>query len=64
MWRLPGRHSPRVAGAAALTVQVQATIDYADSSAAVANAKAIKSCGVGHGRLDLYQAIQAVTNTP
>ena len=56
--------SPLVAGAAALTVQVKATIDYADSSAAVANARAIKSCGVGHGRLDLYQAIQAVTSVP
>jgi thermitase len=54
--------SPLVAGAAALTVQVRATIDYTDSSAAVANAKAIKSPGVGHGRLDVYQTIQAVTS--
>jgi len=54
--------SPLVAGAAALTVQLKPTIDYADSSAALANAKVIKSSGVGHGRLDLYQAIQAATN--
>jgi subtilisin family serine protease len=53
--------SPLVAGAAALTVQVKPTIDYSDSSAAVSNAKAIKCTGVGHGRLDLYQAIQAAT---
>jgi subtilisin family serine protease len=54
--------SPLVAGAAALTVQVKPTIDYNDSSAAVANTKAIKSYGMGHGRLDLYQTIQAVAN--
>jgi len=54
--------APLVAGAAALTVQVKPTIDYTDSSAAVSNAQKIKSTGVGHGRLDLYQAIQAATN--
>jgi subtilisin family serine protease len=52
--------APLVAGAAALTVQVKPTIDSSESSAAVANAKKITSTGVGHGRLDLYQAIQAM----
>jgi subtilisin family serine protease len=56
--------APLVAGAAALTVQIKPTIDYTDSSAAVANAKKLKCAGLGHGRLDLYQAIQALTNQP
>lgn len=53
--------APLVAGTAALTVQVKQTIDYADSSAAVANAKVIKCSGMGHGRLDVYQALQSAT---
>jgi subtilisin family serine protease len=56
--------SPLVAGAAALTVQVNPTIDFTDSSAALGNAKQISSNGVGHGRLDVYAAIQALLNQP
>jgi subtilisin family serine protease len=54
--------SPLVAGAAALTVQMKAAIDYTDASAALANAKHLSCAGMGHGRLDVYAAVQAVLN--
>jgi subtilisin family serine protease len=52
--------APLVAGAAALTVQVQPTIGFSDASTALANAKKIPAAGLGNGRLDVYSAVGAM----
>ena len=50
--------APFVSGTASLTVQLN-IIGFEESSAAVGNAKSLpSSLGLGHGRLDVYQAVQ------
>ncbi|PYR38429.1 MAG: hypothetical protein DMF89_09370 [Acidobacteria bacterium] len=50
--------TPFVAGTAALMLDINATADESDASAAVAHAKLLTT-DLGHGRLDVYQAIAA-----
>jgi subtilisin family serine protease len=51
--------APFVSGTASLTVQLNNLIGFEDSSAAIGNAKSLPpSLGLGHGRLDVYQAVQ------
>jgi subtilisin family serine protease len=56
--------SPLVAGAAALVLQFDSTADYAAASAALAKAQQVNATGIGHGRLDVYQAISTVQSKP
>jgi subtilisin family serine protease len=54
--------SPLVAGAAALTVQVEPDIDFSHASEALGNAKRLSSQGMGNGQLDVYAAVMALLN--
>jgi subtilisin family serine protease len=51
--------APFVAGAAALLVQVAPTINQQTAAAALAHAVPLSTSGMGNGRLDVYQAVQA-----
>ena len=48
--------APMVAGAAALTVQVNSAIEFSNSSRAISQAKPVAT--LGNGRLDVYRAVQ------
>jgi subtilase family protein len=50
--------TPFVSGAAALLLDVNATADESDASAAIAHARRLTS-DLGYGRLDIYQAVAA-----
>jgi thermitase len=52
--------APFVSGTAALLLQVQPNTNYSTASAAIANAQPINS-DLGHGRLDVFLAVQAAT---
>jgi subtilisin family serine protease len=52
--------APMVAGTAALAVQVNSEAHYSGASMAVSQAKPLSS-DLGHGRLDVYQAMQYAT---
>lgn len=52
--------APMVAGTAALTVQVNPVASYSNASSAISQAKPLSS-DLGHGRLDVYQAMQYAT---
>ena len=52
--------APMVAGTAALAVQVSSHVDYSGASMAISNAKLLSS-DLGHGRLDVYLAMQYAT---
>jgi subtilisin family serine protease len=52
--------TPFLAGVAALMLDVQSSCNESESAQAMAHAKPIDSTlGLGHGRLDAYQAVQA-----
>ena len=51
--------APFVSGTAALLVQVSPKVNQKTASAALAHAAMIASPGMGNGRLDVYQAVQA-----
>jgi subtilisin family serine protease len=55
--------APMVAGTAALTVQVNPLANYSSASSAISQAKPL-SPDLGHGRLDVYQAVQYATGAP
>jgi subtilisin family serine protease len=52
--------APMAAGTAALTVQVDPSANYSSVSSAISQAKLLSS-DLGHGRLDVYQAMQYAT---
>jgi subtilisin family serine protease len=51
--------APFVAGTAALLVQIAPTVNQQSAAAAIANAVPLSTSGMGNGRLDVYQAVQA-----
>jgi subtilisin family serine protease len=53
--------APFVSGAAALLLNKQATINESQAAAAVANAVPMPGADMGNGRLDLVQALQALS---
>jgi subtilisin family serine protease len=52
--------APFVSGTAALLVQVSPNVNQQTAAAAIANAVALSTNGMGNGRLDVYQAVQAL----
>jgi thermitase len=55
--------APFVAGTAALLVGVSDTVDQTTAAAAIAHAQPLAATGMGNGRLDTYQAVQALLST-
>ena len=51
--------APFVSGTAALLVQVSPSVNQATAAAAIANAVPLSTAGMGNGRLDVNQAVQA-----
>jgi subtilisin family serine protease len=51
--------APFVSGTAALLVQVSPNVNQQTAAAAIANAVALSTSGMGNGRLDVYRAVQA-----
>lgn len=51
--------APFVSGTAALLVQVSPNVNEQTAAAAIANAVQLSTPGMGNGRLDTYQAVQA-----
>jgi subtilisin family serine protease len=51
--------APFVSGTAALLVQVSPKVNQQTAAAAIANAVPLSTPGMGNGRLDVYQAVQA-----
>jgi subtilisin family serine protease len=57
--------TPLVAGAAALIVQVDASVDHADVFNILSKAESMPLSGLGRGRLNLYETMRRVSdNTP
>jgi len=54
--------APFVSGTAALLAQVSPSLDQATAAAAIARAVPIESTGMGHGELNVYQAVQALVD--
>jgi subtilisin family serine protease len=52
--------APFVSGTAALLVQVSPNVNQQTAAAAIANAVPLSTSGMGNGRLDVYQAVQAL----
>jgi thermitase len=55
--------APLVSGTAALLVQVSPNVNQQSAAAAIANAVPLSTAGMGNGRLDVYQAVQAWVDT-
>jgi subtilisin family serine protease len=55
--------APFVSGTAALLVNVSASVNQKSAAAAIANAQAISSPGMGHGLLNTYTAVQSWVTT-
>jgi len=55
--------APFVSGTAALLVQVSTTVNQESAAAAIAHAVPLPTTGMGNGRLDAYQAVQAWLDT-
>lgn len=51
--------APFVSGTAALLVQVSSSVNQTTAAAAIANAVPLSGNGMGHGELNVYQAVQA-----
>jgi subtilisin family serine protease len=51
--------APLVSGTAALLVQVSPKVNQQTAAAAIAHGVQLSATGMGHGQLDVYQAVQA-----
>jgi subtilisin family serine protease len=51
--------APFVSGTAALLVEISPNVNQQSAAAAIANAVPLSTAGMGNGRLDVYQAVEA-----